>query len=306
MKVAILVGAGASFGLGNEHVRPHAPPLGKGLYPALQQAYPATWGSLPAELHELFADFETGMGRVWEIKDELTQQLLLQLSMYFLRFRLCDQGDAYSQLLLVLARAMPLSDVTFASLNYEVLLELAAVKRGLRVRYLGDIAAPSREDLLVLRPHGACTLMPSIEIYNSTFTGVQRYYEGGVRIVSPDEALAKFEAGYSFPAAMSLYAPGKITPVAEGFTRESRATWTTTVAGAELIITLGVAPFFVDGHVWQPILDAAAPVWFVGPLEAEVDQLKKAIGDRASWLAPTIVHAVDALAGRFGVSSSNP
>jgi hypothetical protein len=45
VNIAVLIGAGASFGAGG--IAPHRPPLGAELFDRLQKEFPDSWVSLP-------------------------------------------------------------------------------------------------------------------------------------------------------------------------------------------------------------------------------------------------------------------
>src|ERR1019366_900710 len=100
MRIAILFGAGASFGSGN--VNPYPPPLGANLYADLAEQFPQSWGSLPSEIAEVFEknQFEEAMVAIWATPSALVQQLLIDMTIYFSRFRAgATRSDCYSQLI---------------------------------------------------------------------------------------------------------------------------------------------------------------------------------------------------------------
>jgi len=95
-RIAILTGAGASYGAGD--VTPSAPPS--------DQDYSLPWlhiiltpGSLAGEAAEAFhADFESAMVGLWESFSEGSSRLLIDMGTFFTRFEPSGVEDCYSQL----------------------------------------------------------------------------------------------------------------------------------------------------------------------------------------------------------------
>jgi len=50
-------------------------------------------------------------------------------------------------------------------------------------------------------------------------------YAGEVRVVDTPEVRARYAQGYALPPVMSLFAPGKHTPVARKFVEAARQQW---------------------------------------------------------------------------------
>ncbi|MDQ6670609.1 MAG: hypothetical protein M3069_07615 [Chloroflexota bacterium] len=180
------------------------------------------------ELDELFRqNFELGMYELWTGGRDETASLLIQMATYFARFDLSPGGnDDYSLLLTWLRDHDLVSRTAFATLNYECLLDIAANRAGLLIAHTADHRGPvppgnvSPGDVLIYKPHGACNVLPDAHVYNATIAvsgAEQGYFDGNVRIVTPVEVLQLYRQGYALPPAMSLFAPGKHTPVARTF-----------------------------------------------------------------------------------------
>jgi hypothetical protein len=88
-RIAFLFGAGASTGAGD--VDPFPPPLGGGLYDELLSQFPETWGALADDEKSVLGGggegFEAGMKLLWEKYDERAWRALIDMGIYFSRFR---------------------------------------------------------------------------------------------------------------------------------------------------------------------------------------------------------------------------
>jgi hypothetical protein len=298
-RIAILLGAGASRGAGS--VVPGPPPLGGQLFSALQDAYPDTWGSLDGELVKLFdEDFELGMAEFWEQNDTAVQRALVDMTCYFAAFKLESGDDAYSRLTRMLLHEGYLSVTGIATLNYDCLLELSAIGGGVPMRYTQDGSAAS---LVVWKPHGSCNFIPPVDWIGGGMKNVKYYYKGPLQILQPQEVLAHYAEGQTIPAAMSLYAPGKHSPVASEGIDQMRSEWDSWARSVSPVIVIGAAPNLADSHVWSPILGGSGEVWYVGGESRDFAEFQAGlgsrfvrIGDRFADALPTIERRLHLLA----------
>ena len=166
MPALILLSAGASFGSGD--VQPCCPPLGNGpdgLFTRLESAGGQA-ASLPDELKALFrADFERGMAQFYEFADGDIMRFQREMAAYLAEFR-PGVSNAYVRLL----RTIGPRRAIYASLNYDLLFELAAASVGLNTYYGTD---PVAKGVRLLKLHGSANFWPNIPvgtIRNSTFT----------------------------------------------------------------------------------------------------------------------------------------
>jgi hypothetical protein len=166
-----------------------------------------------------------------------------------------------------IARADVLSDTVFVSLNYELLLEQALHLSGRKPHY----GFAHNGDTLVLKPHGSCNWLVEPRLRargtGNTQGGPMIALVGGdVRLVpaSIRQVVEEFEAHLLIPPAMSLYAIGKPSMVAPIVVDEVRREYERRIAGAERIIMIGVAPYERDDHLFRPMIDATADIFYVG------------------------------------------
>lgn len=303
-----LFGAGASHGAGA--VVPSCPPLGNQLYEALIEAYPQTWGALvqPDE-DQAFRDtdlpFEKGMGLVWERREARAQLLITDLALYFTRFEPRGNHDCYSRLLALLQLRGVLGRSTFGSLNYDCLFELAAGNVGLGVNYSGRPGPPGT--LSLVKPHGSCNFVMqglgrNLVMKNVTVAGSQHFFEGPVEPRHPREIAALYAAGPSMPPAISLYAPGKPSPMAHTFLDGVREYWGETVHAADIVVVIGARVVLDDRHVWDPIREAQGRVWYVGsPVGPDFAAFAADLGERLTLFAETFAAAIERLDGRLQI-----
>jgi hypothetical protein len=260
--MAFLIGAGASHGCGR--VEPEPPPLGDSLYGWLRE-HSGTWRAIGGPLHDSFTEhFEQGMYEAWMNYSDTVQDLLVDMARAFAAFKPPSDGsDLYTLLLRSLIANRVLGQTVFASLNYECVLDQAAWNLGLPVSYTSR--GRQKGAVVVLKPHGSCNLLPDTgtNVFEDIrFSNVGHYFEGPVAPV-PLARIEQLEHG-SLPPAMSLYAPGKHTPVAHEWVARVRDEWRKAAIGSYAIAVIGVRPIWDDTHIWQPIIESKAHVWYVG------------------------------------------
>jgi len=232
MKLAVLMGAGASFGCGN--VDPEAPPLGNQLFEKLKRALPDSWGSLlTSDENDVFrCDFEQGMAQIR--RKPAAQRLLIDMALYFSTFR-ATGPNCYSRLLELLDRTPDLQCV-FCTLNYDLLLEQAITSNGRSLWTLGrTVGVVGPPPVAVLKPHGSCNYIHPLtrNVRDMAMSESEHYLytessdPSQLEIVCADELSRIYtEVGLSLPPAISLYEPKKHHPVAskviEGFAPAGR------------------------------------------------------------------------------------
>jgi hypothetical protein len=302
VRLAILTGAGASFGAGR--ITPKPPPLGDGLYGELRDEFPSTWGTLRGSIDRLFRTpqgFESGMHELWQTANPNPHPLLIDLGRFFARYEPPRDGsDCYSELLRTLVVRRLLRKTAFATLNYECLLDVAAAQLGLFLAHPTD--STPNGNVLIWKPHGACNILPEMEMANVVLDHRGRagaYFDGGVRVLEPWQVPLKYDQGYSSPPVMSLFAPGKPTPVAPSFVDATRQQWRNWVSGCTLIITIGVRPNLDDPHVWNSIIESAAPIWYVGGKDTSFDAFKSQVHNRVEYLSNRFDEGLEMIKARF-------
>jgi hypothetical protein len=303
LKLAILIGAGASYGAGG--IGPERPPLGKELLGRLRRAFPGSWGSMLTddELRAFGGDppFELGMQELWGKRELRAQTLITDMARYFCRFEaIAGRQNCYQALGRVLGKAK--LEISCCSLNYDCLLE---ENLGGRFRHAAEL--DSAHNTVILKPHGSCNYLSPITrtAKNVRMEGPYTYVMGGdVEVVSRREVLQILdENAPTIPPVFSLYEKDKFTPVNSEALSVVRRLWSEVVPQSDVVLTIGARPVLEDEHVWQPITEAAdTPVWFVGFEDDDAYRaLRARIGDRLDHVADTFEDALPALADKLGV-----
>lgn len=261
----MLFGAGASYGCGAAA----CPPLGDQLFDILVAEFPRSWGSIRHEHAEVFRSegFETGLAQLWHPETDADSTLLLDLAHYFSRFEVVEgDGNLYSRVVRAVVGCKLARYTTFATLNYDCMLDLAVNDGGLQISYLGN--PPPRGNATLLKLHGSCHFvagMREVSMVNCSLGASDYLIEAPVEPLCDLRALRRrFEAGESVPPVMSLYAAGKRSPVTPGFLTPIWMAWRERVRRADIVVAVGVRPVFDDTHVWGPLLESRARLWYVG------------------------------------------
>ena len=258
MPTLVLLGAGASHG--SEPNRAYkTPPLGNDLFGALTELGGVA-SRIPDDIKEVFEQgFELGMALFNERIDVQLQAFHRELSSYLADF-IPSPDSYYIQLL----RHLVGRNVIFSSLNYDMMLEEAAIMLGMSVSY-GIERMPNA--IRVIKPHGSINFWPDFphEMFeNCTFSG------GGSALKAPvkpvDRSSAKYRCGVdtSFSPAISMYAKGKRVSVCPDFVQDQQMMFSTACRRASRIIIVGVRVVAEDSHIWEPILTSGSEVIYFG------------------------------------------
>jgi hypothetical protein len=257
-----LFGAGASAYSGECY--PKQPPLGKDLFQELQCAGGVA-STVDRELAEQFSDFERGMAAFRVKRDIDTTEFLRDMARYFAVF---EPGEDNYYVTLIRRIVAAREVATFATLNYDLLIEHATAMAGWQVAYH---AAPPPGNLCVLKLHGSCNFLP--ELGNRAIRGIKfQAGNAGCIVNAPIYPASSAAEVFEFCAredsiapALALYAPGKAILYCRDAVLELQAMWRHEVKRARRIFIVGVRPNPEDAHVWQPLARGKTPIWYVGP-----------------------------------------
>jgi hypothetical protein len=234
------LGRGPTKGAGG--VQPE-PPLGRELYDCLRSAFPASWGNCITDQEDAAFrdDFEKGMALVWDAHDARPQRLLIDMALYFADFSPPVNGsDRYTKLLQALGGTSHTGCI--ATLNYDCTFELAAARLGIAYRYPATLGR--QIGIPVLKPHGSCNFVvrDTDSMINVTVAPAGAAYAGGDVPITPrppgDVRPLYDRVGLSLPPVISLYAPGKTTPVSPDFVATTREAWASCVRDANVAVVM--------------------------------------------------------------------
>ncbi len=247
-----------------------------GLYDRLAEQNPAEWG--PASYLGKYSlqfqqDFEKTYSQVVIKEAPFTRDTLTllehlrPLALYFSQFILDGTRlDFYSQLLSVLMRSGKLQRSVFGSLNFDSLLEQAAVALGLRVDYRCNEI--DHDVIRVAKVHGACTFVTRelSQHQQAMLAAPGAQFEDRVNFLSPihlQETLReKFRLG-CLPI-ISEISPQKENLFAPRTIRQIRWKWQEALSGAAFAAVIGVSYNQYDNHIVEAIAKLAVPIFYIG------------------------------------------
>jgi hypothetical protein len=127
-------------------------------------------------------------------------------------------------------------------------------------------------------------------------------FGGNIKYIWPPSRIQEVYSGkFSFPPAMSLYAPGKRTPYCANAAEENRRLWSVWADQADYVIIIGTRPFFADDHVWRPIRQSNSEVWYIGGTgdNSDFPQLEADLGNRLFRVGDRFGEALETLNQRL-------
>lgn len=275
LKVACLIGAGASYALGSRTVKSldrqgrrqwERPPLLDKLYDRLATRSPEVWSQLSAMFEG--ENFELAMDKAWHEFEQFA--LAKSVGEYFASLELHQADSLYSHLVSAF-RPHLLQDTVFASLNYDTLFEQAvhSERVQLAVDYGFGHRPPTTNPVSVLKLHGSSNFF--LDAPGVVLSETKSFNSGGlirapILHVPPKEAQRRYKSTNqaSCTPAMSLITPGKPLPVGDDTIVKLRETWQAWLAETDLVILIGVHPVPADEHVWGPIIHSIAEIWYIG------------------------------------------
>ncbi len=260
MKRIVLFGAGASYGAGR--VYPKVPPLGKDLYAELAR-YSLAWRNLPDDIQSGFqGGFEQGMQVLWDKYSHSISPLMQHMTLYLAQFRPDgSKSDLYTRFFDALGGQTAFSLIS--TLNYDCLLELAAVSLGKRVHYWNS-EAPSGS-LKVWKLHGSCNFLSAgVQATKGMSFSSGVFFDSGLKAVNPNDAIQYCLSNNSLYPAMALYMTAKPIQIGQSVILDLQKRWGELVHDAERVLVIGVRPYPPDTHIWQPLADFAGELGFIG------------------------------------------
>lgn len=287
-----LLGAGASYGSGACY--PHRPPLGAGLFDEL-----CRFGGLATELSNswgnLFREnFEVGMLRLYQSDAKGTHRLLRDMARYFIQFEPYEE-NIYHRLIRFLVRSR--KKFVFSTTNYDLLIERTATHIQMRTDYT---TGGPRENITVLKIHGSCNFLPSLEKITIRNSAVRGKIKTPPKIVlSTEEVLEFCNTEDSISPAMAIYAPEKPVRVCADFINDTQKIWQQEVRRANRIFVVGLAVNTSDTHIWDHLANAPGNLYYSSFNEKEEFELwKRDVGkENACWLGDEFIKVLPIIEG---------
>jgi len=265
IKTLFLFGAGASKGCGE--IYPYSPPVGNELYLSLCNEYPESWGRIPSELDTIFLEsFEMGMNALWINNTDLCYQLLKELGIFFSQFMpVRNSVNAYRKIVQKLI-SRNVADVNLSTLNYDCLLDGEMTNAGLQINYLFSPAGQCP----LMKLHGSCNWFLDIPGINSHVSiGSNVWFDASIiSLNTAEKVLDRLRGDSPFYPVFSLFTYGKPNPLGNTFLTFLQEEWRKMVASAKQIAIIGVRPYPLDTHIWQPLSSTPANIYCIGDNEA--------------------------------------
>lgn len=259
MAILMLFGAGASYGSEPDRTL-ETPPLGIGLFPKLA-AQGGFTSTIPEEIAMVFKrDFEEGMALFNERMSGDLQEFHRELSLYLASFT--PTADSFYIRFL---RKFGRRNVVVSSLNYDMMLEEAAMQVGLGVQYQLE---RNYGYLRIVKPHGSLNFWPDIPYKN--FRNIRIYGPNGIALSAPVKPLDRLSsmqrcvADDSFSPAISMYAKGKRVSVCPEFVKQQQLMFKGACRRASRIILVGVRVVSEDQHIWSSLAESSAQIIYFG------------------------------------------
>jgi hypothetical protein len=272
LNTLFLFGAGASYG--SVDCYPYLPPLGKCLYAELCTR--GGWASvvereMPEIAQQFKNDFEVGMDLLFSSHQNLVCSFLRQMALYFTEFE-PGLNNSYTTLIESLIKANVTT--TFATTNYELLIEMAASKLKIATRY--DNFTRDSRVMNLLKLHGSINFLP--DLGNNFFQNISvqvantkgEILSAPIKIINSRPEIKAFiqheeRENTPFLPAIAMFAPSKWTPICGDFIRKQQEYWRIEVTRSSPIFIIGCGVHDRDTHIWEPLAKSLGLLTYIDP-----------------------------------------
>lgn len=259
-RTVFLFGAGAST-----FSQPFGPPLGNKLFTMLQlQPYSVTVAFSSHVIQAFAHGFEEGVDAMWESHSQHLLPLLRETAVYLAQFR-PDEGNQYRKLIRYMVDSR--RRAVFATINYDMLLELAAFAEGQGVVY--EVTSVPHGSIPVIKIHGSINFLPVADIQGIAFGlhGPGNWaVECPMRPVStPEEVINWCNGGTSLAPVIALYTKRKPFMVSRIPMEEHQREWYRAMSDVDQVFVIGVRLNPDDHHIWDVLRACKAVLYYVGP-----------------------------------------
>jgi hypothetical protein len=274
MHTLFFFGAGASYGSDEPTV---TPPLGKDLYDRLCEFSPDI-----ARHTEPFADafrknFEEGMSAFAMKHGWFTPYMAKIMAGYLFNFSPRPR-NLYIELLRAAAGFG--HRYTFATLNYDLMLELSASALGIPFIYGDENDDGITGYFRLIKPHGSCNLIPRVGggfLHDNRFEEFPTGFDWPVKFSYDMEEVAGFLSDMTCQDApgVCFITPGKPTMFGEETISRHYQMFDFLTKKVDQVVVIGVAHYLVDEHIWGSLAAAPGSVIYFDPFPANFDAWAK-------------------------------
>lgn len=273
-----LFGAGASFGSGESTIYPTNPPLGNCLAKSLAERYDiwrVYYGLFPAEQWE---DFEGTFEKLIS-QDANILILFRNLAHFFTNFHVLNSDNLYSKLINMLHLSELLNSTVFSTLNYDNIFEQAVKINGFKVECIND--PNSTNEIMLMKLHGSATFKLHSDNFNSSHVLFPPWFKidaplQEMTIEDAQEYYSDKQDMFIMPP-MCMYTPDKKSNIANNAIQNIQRRYTEIVSKVSRIFIIGASASLHDKHVWNPIKDSTANIYYCGS-DKDFNKIKVVIG----------------------------
>lgn len=206
------------------------------------------------------------MDRFWDEHNTQTTELLRDMARFFAPFEPLD-GNLYIELIKILGGTR--KKAVMVTTNYDLLIEHAIVRSGLRVTYGGFPVAD--RNMPILKIHGSCNFLPDLGPLQVSGIGFDMgassgaAIETGVRPAQSAQEVIEFcDREDSVAPALAMYSPSKQVLYCRSFIQAQQQAWLAALNQTSRIYVVGLRVHTIDEHIWRPLASAKAPLYYVG------------------------------------------
>ena len=256
----LIFGAGASFGSGNCY--PNNPPLGNELFNELVKLDGA-FSRLDEKMKNEFIKkgFEEGMALI-QNDSSIINPIQKEVASYLSQFKV-ENDNAYVNLFKSIKEVI--NDITIVTLNYDLLIEDALRKNLLFIKYELDW----KHGVSLLKPHGSCGFLPDLGGMNmsgNTMINCGTFVDGLniFRSINKEEIINWCEdpKNSDISPVLSMYNKEKRIVINKNFISNIQEIYKKKIENSRMIILIGVKYIEHDTHIWEPIKNSKAKVYF--------------------------------------------
>jgi hypothetical protein len=249
MSILFLLGAGASRGSEKKEIK--TPACGVELFQDLQNFSPLTWGKLEQKYGKAFRDdFEKGMDEVLKQHPKDVSELQRSMAEYFFNFY-----PSPDNLYLRIFHQLDIKKTSFASLNYDRLLDQAILRSGFSPNYKLD--PKNEKEVEVCLPHGCCNFF--LKGFDIPPGGLLYDYNdhvfdsSDIKIIRDNDEFQNELKLRALPPIMACFNSNKTSAVGKRFLESQKIKLEKMVLSASLIVIIGVTVREHDEHIWEPL-----------------------------------------------------
>jgi hypothetical protein len=270
------------------------PPVGNKLFAKLRK-HGGVAAILSNQLTSVFnRNFEDGVEQVWDTHSEYLVGILRETALYLAQFE-PGPDNLYRQLVRHLIGTR--TRAVLATINYDLLIELAVCAEGRKVTY--HTFPVSWGNIPVIKIHGSINFLPQVSIRDIGFAiGRGNTILEGAKISvakSPSEVIDWCLLETGIAPAMALYTKKKPVLICPDVVRFQMGQWFRALEEAKRVYVIGVHPNPDDHHIWDVLGSCRAEFFYVGPEGDQVLAWAKARGRTVVHFAKTFEEAVSRL-----------